>query len=220
MEWDRKLAGFIDHTVIKVTTTEEDVHRACKEALCFGFAGVVVSPYYLPLIVEPLRDSFVKTCTTVSFPLGAHVPEDKAEAADRYIRSGAQELDVVMNVGAFLSGRTDIVRKEILSIARVCRGRAVFKLIIETGCLGAGQIAEATRMAVRHGADYVKTSTGFGDRGATVTDVEIIKDVAGDEIGIKASGGITTPKNARALLEAGATRLGCSQSLDIIGGRS
>jgi deoxyribose-phosphate aldolase len=219
MEWDRGLAGFIDHTMIKVSTTEGDVLRACTDAVHYGFASVVVSPFYLPLIAERLQGSLVKTCTLVSFPLGAHAPEDKAEAARRYIDWGAQEIDVVMNVGAFLSGQHNVVKKEVASVASVCRGRAVFKLIIETGCLDERQIATATGLAVEHGADYVKTSTGFGGRGATLMDVIIIKRVAGDKIGIKASAGITTPETAHALLEAGATRLGCSASLDVIGAR-
>ena len=216
MEWDHTLAGFIDHTAIKVTTTEEDVVVACKNALDYGFASVVVAPFYLPLIAERLCGGVVKTCTIVSFPLGAHAPEDKAGAADRYIKLGAKELDVVMNVGAFLSGRRDVVEEEITSIARVCRRRAVFKLIIETACLSKGQIAAATRLAVEHGADYVKTSTGFGSGGATVEDVEAIRDAVEGKIGIKASGGIGTPEIAHKLLEAGATRLGCSASLDVI----
>ena len=173
----------------------------------------------LPLIAERLQGSFVKTCTLVSFPLGAHAPEDKAEAARYTINRGAQEIDVVMNVGAFLSEQHDVVEKEIKSVARVCRGRAVFKLIIETGCLDVGQIAAATELAVEHGADYVKTSTGFGSGGATVEDVEVIRDVVEGKIGIKASGGIGTPEIAHKLLEAGATRLGCSASLDVIGVR-
>jgi deoxyribose-phosphate aldolase len=219
MEWDRGLAGFIDHTVIKASTTEDDVLRACKDAVRYGFASVVVSPFYLPLIAERLRGSLVKTCTLVSFPLGAHAPEDKAEATRRYIGWGAQEIDVVMNVGAFLSGQHNVVEKEIISMASVCRGRAVFKLIIETGCLDERQIATATKLAVEHGADYVKTSTGFGGRGVTLMDVTIIKGVAGDKIGIKASAGINTPETARELLDAGATRLGSSASLDVIGAR-
>lgn len=217
MEWDRTLAGIIDHTVIRVTTTEEDVMEACRVALDYGFASVVVAPFYLPLVAERLRGVVVKTCTIVSFPLGAHAPEDKAKAVDRYIGCGAQEVDVVMNVGAFLSERRDVVEKEIKDIARVCRKRAVFKLIIETACLNMEQIAAATRMAVEHGADYVKTSTGYGGGGATVEDVQVIRDIAKGRIGIKASGGIATAEAARALVKAGATRIGCSASLDVIG---
>jgi deoxyribose-phosphate aldolase len=217
VDWDRGLAPFIDHTVIKATATEGQVLGACEDAIRYGLASVVVSPFYLPLIAERLRGSLVKTCTVVSFPLGAHAPEDKVEAAHRYIRDGAQELDVVMNVGAFLSGRQDVVKKEISGLAGACRGQAVFKLIIETALLDERQIAAATELAVVHGADYAKTSTGFGARGATVEDVQIIKRVAGDRIGIKASGGIKTPEAARALLDAGATRLGCSATLKVIG---
>ena len=216
MNWDRELAGVIDHTVLRPSTSEQDVLRACDEAIEYGFACVVVSPFYLPLIVERLEHSPVKSCTVVSFPFGAHLPMGKVEEARRYVAAGAQEIDAVINIGAFLSRQYHVVEEEIKGLVEACRNRSIFKLIIETAYLDAKQISTATELAIRYGVNFVKTSTGYAERGVTLEDVAAIKGVAGDRIGIKASGGIKTGQFARALLDAGATRLGCSTSLEII----
>ena len=216
VSWDQELASVIDHTILEASATERDVLRACDDASDFGFASLVVSPFYLPLILERLEDSQVKCCTVVSFPSGAHMPLGKVDEARRYVAAGAQEIDVVMNIGAFLSGQINVVEEEIKGLVQVCRGRSLLKLIIETAYLDPEQIAAATEMAIEHGVDFIKTSTGFAGRGVTLEDVTAIKTVAGNRIGIKASGGIKTGELARALLGVGATRLGCSASLEVI----
>jgi deoxyribose-phosphate aldolase len=214
----RELAFVIDHTVLRPSATERDVLSACDQATEYGFASLVVAPFYLPLIVPRLERSSVKPCTVVSFPFGAHMPLGKVDEARRYVGAGAGEIDVVMNIGAFLSGQRNVVEEEIKGLAEVCRGRAMFKLIIETAYLNAEQIAQATELAIEFGADFVKTSTGYAERGVTLEDIRTIKAVAGDRIGIKASGGIRTADFARELLDAGATRLGCSASVQIVRG--
>lgn len=217
MNWDRTLAAAIDHTNLRADATDGDIEKACDEAIQYGFSSVVVQPFYLPMVVERLQGSPVKPCSVVSFPFGANMPLVKHEEARRLIGAGAIEIDAVMNIAAFRSGHHEFVEEEIKGLASVCRDGTVFKLIIETAFLDEGQIIEAARLAMRFGADFVKTSTGFASRGATVGDIEGIKSVVGDRVGIKASGGIKTQHFARELLDAGATRLGCSASLDVIG---
>ena len=215
---DRALAGAIDHTVLSAAAGERDILQACDDALRWGFSSVVVSPFYLPVTIERLAGSSVNACTVVSFPLGAHMPMEKAEEARRYVAAGAQEIDAVMNIGAYLSGERHVVEEELKGLVRACQDRAALKFIIETAYLDSRQIEELTTMVIERGVDFVKTSTGFASRGVTLEDVQTIKRVAGDRIGIKASGGIKTADFARSLLAAGATRLGCSSSLQIVGG--
>ena len=216
-DWDRDLARMIDHTLLSDNASEEDVRAACEVARHYGFATVVAAPEFLKTMVRSLGGSAVRVCTVVSFPDGNDTAENKAEAAKRLIRRGADEIDVVMNVDAFLEGRTEVVADEVRRIAGVCGARALFKLIIETSRLTPEQIAEATRLAVDGGADFVKTSTGRNGRGATVDDVRIIREAAGDRVNIKASGGIRDAGAARELIAAGADRLGTSASLEILG---
>ncbi|MDH3217111.1 MAG: deoxyribose-phosphate aldolase [Candidatus Krumholzibacteria bacterium] len=216
MNWDRLLATAIDHTVLKADATESDVRAACADSQKYGFASLVVSPYYLPLAVSLLENSPVRSCTVVSFPLGAQEPSAKVDDTTRLLDAGAREIDVVMNIGAFLSGEHQVLVDEIAGIAEVCTERAVFKLIIETAYLSKVQITQATNAAVANGANFVKTSTGYAKRGVTLDDIRIIKSAAHSRIGIKASGGIRTAEFAHALLEAGATRLGCSESVEVV----
>jgi deoxyribose-phosphate aldolase len=216
MNWDRELAGVIDHTILKPSATERDVLMACDEAVRYGFACLVVAPFYLPVAVSRLQGSRAKVCTVVSFPFGAHMPMAKADEARRYINAGAEEIDAVMNIGAFLSGEHNVVQEEIKGLAAVCRDRAVFKFIIETAYLSPEQISTAAKLAGEFGVDLVKTSTGHAERGATTDDVRIIRVAVGDSVGVKASGGIKTAAFARELLEAGATRLGCSASVRVV----
>jgi len=215
---DRVLAGVIDHTVLGAAASESDIVQACADALEWEFSSVVVSPFYLPMAIERLAGSRVNACTVVSFPFGAHMPMAKAEEARRYVAAGAQEIDAVMNIGAYLSGERHVVDEELKGLVRACEDLAALKFIIETAYLDSGQIEELTTMVVERGVDFVKTSTGFASRGVTLQDIKTIKRVAGDRIGIKASGGIKTADFARSLLAAGATRLGCSASLQIVRG--
>ena len=217
MSWDRALAAAIDHTVLGADASDRDIELACDEAILYGFSSLVVHPFYLPTIVDRLHGTSVSPCSVVSFPFGAHMPLVKREEARRLIGAGAVEIDAVMNIAAFRSGHREFIEEEAKGLASVCQGAAVFKLIIETAYLDDRQIADAAQLAMEFGADFVKTSTGFASRGVTVRDIEVIKSVVGDRMGIKASGGIKTQPFARELLDAGATRLGCSSSLGVIG---
>lgn len=214
--WDRALAKVIDHTVLGASADESQVRAACDAARRYGFATVVAAPEFLRVLVRSLGGSGVRVCTVVSFPSGEDTPEGKVAAARRLIERGADELDVVMNVGAYLNGRRDLVRGEVEKLAALCRKRSVLKLIIETAKLTSDQIADAARLAADGGVDFIKTSTGTAARGVTVEDVTIIRRAIGEKARIKASGGIRTAAFARELLAAGADRLGCSASLDII----
>jgi deoxyribose-phosphate aldolase len=214
--WDKELAGYIDHTNLKPHAIESDVVELCREVKTYGFKAAVVSPIYVPLAVEELAENKANVCTIVSFPLGAQFVGVKVEEASVAIESGTQEIDMVMNIGAFLSGRFDTVEEEVRRVSEVCKARAVLKVIIETAYLDPAEIERATEIVVTGGADFVKTSTGFAPSGARVEDVRIMKATAGDLAGIKAAGGIRTHAFAWELIEAGATRLGCSTSIDVV----
>jgi deoxyribose-phosphate aldolase len=215
-KWDEKLAAMIDHTILRSNTTDEDVKRLCDEACKYRFASAVVQPHYVPLASRLLEGTGVAVCSVISFPFGAHAPRDKALEGENLMKAGAHEIDMVMNVGAFLSRHFDVVKDEFNLICSMCRGRVVAKIIIETAYLSREGIKKATAMGVEAGFDFIKTSTGYGPRGATVEDVVLMHSVAGDNAGIKASGGIRTRTFAKELVEAGATRLGCSDSLPLI----
>lgn len=215
-EWDPLLAAMIDHTLLKTDATIADVERVCEEARKYGFASVVVHPYYVPAAAGALAGSKVPVCSVVSFPFGAHSPEQKALECRILLEAGAGEIDMVMNVGAFLSGDYDVVRDELELAVSVCRGKAATKIIIETACLDGDGIVHAARMGCEAGFDFIKTSTGFASRGASARDISLIRSAVGSRCGIKASGGIKTRAAAIAMIEAGASRIGCSASLDVI----
>lgn len=216
--WDKDLARYIDHTTLSPTTTDADVRLVCEEAAHYGFAAVVVPPVYVLPAVNALVASNVSTpvCSVVSFPLGFHSAPAKADEAKRIIDSGATEVDMVMNVGAFLAGYHMAVRAEVEAVVSVCKGRALVKLIIETAYLDEAGIIAATKIGVESGVDFVKTSTGFAPRGASEKDVTLIKSVCRGRVGVKAAGGIRDRECARRLIEAGATRLGCSTSVQVV----
>lgn len=215
--WDRTLARVIDHTVLGATVDEARVAGACVVARRYGFCTVVAPPEFLRVMVGKLGGSGVRVCTVVSFPSGEDRADAKADAARRLIERGADELDVVMNLEAFLEGRVDVVRDEIEQLVAACRRRAVLKLIIETPKLNPDQITAAARLAADGGVDFVKTSTGTVEPGVTVEDVTRIRDAIGERARIKAAGGIRTAAQARELIAAGADRLGASASLEILG---
>lgn len=214
--WDERLARMIDHTVLKPTTSDDDVRRLCAEVKTYGFAAAVVPPCYVALAVREMAESPIPVCSIVSFPLGSNTPEGKADEASRLLDAGCGEVDMVMNVGAFLSGRHDVVKEEVGRVVTACRGKAILKLIIETAYLDEEAVKLAAGIGAEGGVDFVKTSTGFGPRGASVEDVRLIKSVVQDRAEVKASGGIRTRAFALALVEAGATRIGSSTSLDLI----
>jgi deoxyribose-phosphate aldolase len=212
------LARYIDHTVLKPDATEEQIRRLCAEALEFGFRSVCLNPTWVALAAELLRRSDVLVCTVVGFPLGANEPEIKAAEARRAIRRGAREIDMVLNVGALKSGDDALVLRDIRAVVEACRdGSAVSKVILETALLTDDEKRRACELARSARAHFVKTSTGFSTGGATVADVALMAEtVRGAGMEVKASGGIRSYSDAKALIEAGATRLGASASIAIV----
>lgn len=212
------LAACIDHTLLKADATFDQVEALCHEALRHGFAAVCVNPRFVPRCVQLLQDSAVQVCTVVGFPLGAMDTEIKALEARRCVQLGATEVDMVLPIGALKSGVHAAVFRDIAAVRRETMGLALLKVIIETSLLGEEEKRLACQIAVDAGADFVKTSTGFGGGGATVDDVQLMRGVVGGGIGVKASGGIRDRDAARALLAAGANRLGTSSGIVIVNG--
>ncbi len=211
------LAKMIDHTLLKAASTREDIVRLCDEGKRFGFASVVVNPTYVSLASRLMKGTGVKVCTVVGFPLGANTPEVKAYEAWNCLMNGAEELDMVMNIGALKSGNLDLVKRDIEGVVRVAKPRhVVTKVILETCYLSREEKVNACRVVLESGADFVKTSTGFGPQGVTLEDVKLLKDLVANKIGIKASGGIRTYYEALSMIEAGATRLGSSSGVQIL----
>ena len=212
------LARYIDHTILKPNATEEQVRTLCAEALEFNFRSVCVNPTWVSLAASLLRGSEVLTCTVVGFPLGANEPEIKAMEARRAIRNGAREIDMVINIGALKSGNETLVLRDIKSVVEDCvDGNAVCKVILETALLSDAEKRRASELARTARAHFVKTSTGFSTGGATVSDVALMAEVVrGAGMEVKASGGISSYSDARAMIEAGATRLGASASIGIV----
>ena len=212
------LARYIDHTLLKPAATEEQIRKLCAEALEFNFRSVCVNPSWVSLAASLLRGSEVLTCTVVGFPLGANEPAIKAMEARRAIRNGAREIDMVLNVGALKSGDEDLVLRDIRAVVEDCvDGGAVCKVILETALLTDDEKRRASELARQARAHFVKTSTGFSTGGATVSDVALMAEVVrGAGMEVKASGGISSFDDARAMIEAGATRIGASASVGIV----
>lgn len=214
-DYDRELARMIDHTLLKPEATEKQVRKLCEEARAYGFMSVCVNPGWVPLCAELLKGSPVKVCTVIGFPLGATSSTAKSlEAADA-IAHGATEVDMVVNVGALKSGQYDVVLADIQAVVSAARGRALVKVIIETGLLTDEEKVKACELSKQAGADFVKTSTGFGPGGATPADIALMRKTVGPNLGVKASGGIRDYETARAMVAAGANRIGASASIAI-----
>jgi len=212
------LAPMIDHTLLKPTATREEITTLCGEAKRYGFASVCVQPCYVPLSAELLRLSNVKVCTVAGFPLGANRSETKAFETERAVTDGAQEVDMVANVGALKSRDYDLVENDIRAVVAACRGIVVSKVIIEAALLTDEEKVRICGIAKAAGADFVKTSTGFGPGGATAHDVRLMRAAVGEQMGVKAAGGIRDAETAREMVEAGASRIGASASVKIVGG--
>ena len=215
------LAQTIDHTLLKATATEAQIKQLCQEAIQYNFKTVCVPTCYVALAKEVLEGTGIGITTVVGFPLGNETPKTKAFQSKEAILNGATDIDTVINVGALKEGRYDYVQsdiEEVVKAAKETKQDAIVKVIIETCYLTKEEIAKATELVVLAGADFVKTSTGFGTGGATLEDVKIMKEVAGDKIEVKASGGISDAETAAAMIEAGATRLGVSKSIAIVTG--
>ncbi|MEA3409035.1 MAG: deoxyribose-phosphate aldolase [Candidatus Eisenbacteria bacterium] len=212
------MASMIDHTVLKPATSREDIEKLCEEARRFRFASVCVNPCYVPLCAQMLRMTNVKVCTVVGFPLGANRSEVKAFETERAISDGAQEVDMVINVGALKSKDHELVERDIRAVVEKCRSIVVSKVIIEAALLTDEEKVTACSLAKAAGADFVKTSTGFGPGGATAHDVALMRGVVGEEMGVKAAGGIRDVETAEEMIAAGASRIGASASVKIVGG--
>ncbi|OGR86772.1 MAG: deoxyribose-phosphate aldolase [Elusimicrobia bacterium RIFCSPLOWO2_01_FULL_60_11] len=211
----RSLASRIDHTCLKPEATEADIRQLCAEARRHGFAAVCVNPVYVRLARECLSGSRVKVCSVVGFPFGAQPSASKAFEARRAVRDGADEIDMVIHVGALKSKAYESVRKDIREVREAAEGK-ILKVIVEAALLTKEELVRASIYARDAGADFVKTGTGFAPRGVSLEDVRIIRETVGPHIKIKAAGGIKSRSQAEGLIAAGADRLGASSSVDIV----
>ncbi len=214
---EAEIAGLIDHTQLKPDATREQIQKLCQEAVRFGFASVVVNPWYVPLAAEMVRSSPVKVCSVVGFPFGATLPQVKVFEAEDVVKLGAQEVDMVINIGALKSGQDDIVEADIHGVVAAAHANgAILKVILETAFLTRDEKVRGSLAAKNAGADFVKTSTGFGPGGATAEDVALMRAAVGEEIGVKAAGGVRSLEDLKRMVAAGATRIGASASVRIL----
>lgn len=213
-----KLNNYIDHTLLKPEATQKDVDKVIQEAIDNQFYSVMINPYWVSYVHGKLTSTPVKTATVIGFPLGANTTNIKVAEAKEAIYNGADEVDMVMNIGEFKGGNYQAVQKDIQAVVTAAHAKkALIKVIIETALLTSDEIAKASDIVANAGADFVKTSTGFSTSGAKSVDVAIMKKAVGDRIKVKAAGGIHSEQEAEAMIKAGASRLGTSSSLKIIG---
>ncbi|WYK01633.1 deoxyribose-phosphate aldolase [Enterococcus sp. 7F3_DIV0205] len=208
----------IDHTILKADAKEEDVLRIIEEAKKYEFFSVCINPCWVALAKEHLAGTSVDVCTVIGFPLGANTSEVKAYEATDAINNGATEVDMVINVGALKSKQYKKVLKDIQAVVDAAKGKALVKVIIETALLTDEEKIKVCELAKEAGADFVKTSTGFSTGGATVADVKLMRETVGPDMGVKASGGIHNEEEAKAMIDAGATRIGTSAGVAIMEG--
>ena len=214
-----ELNKYIDHTMLKAYAQEKDIIKLCDEADKYKFKSVCINPCYVSLVksyLEKLK-STVKICTVVGFPLGQNTIETKTFEAQNAINTGAEEIDMVINIGALLDKKFEYIEKEISDIRKICEGK-ILKVIIETCYLTDEEKKIACELAVKAGTDYVKTSTGFGTGGSTPADIKLMRETVGENIGVKASGGVRCEEDAVKVIDAGATRIGASASIAIVSG--
>ena len=212
-----ELNRFIDHTLLKPEATAAMIDKLCAEAKEHQFASVCVNPFWVKRCAEQLHGTNVKVCTVIGFPLGVTTSAAKASEARDAIANGAQEVDMVINIGALKSGDLESVKADIAAVKQAV-GEVLLKVILETGLLTEEEKVTACKLCVEAGADFVKTSTGFGPGGATVEDVALLRRIVGDKLGVKASGGVRTREAALAMVEAGASRIGTSSGVSIVTG--
>jgi deoxyribose-phosphate aldolase len=212
-------ARLIDHTVLKAETTNEQIEKLCGEAKEFNFASVCVNPTWVKLAASLLKGTEVKVCTVIGFPLGANTKEVKAFEASNAIENGAQEVDMVINIGALKGQDYETVEQDIAAVVQASKGKALVKVIIETSLLTDDEKVVACQLSVKAGADFVKTSTGFSTGGATVEDVALMRKTVGPDVGVKASGGVRDLAGFQKMVEAGATRIGTSNGMIIVQGK-
>ena len=214
----QNIANMIDHTVLKAFSTREDVIKVCNEAKEHGFFSVCINPTHIELAKKELEGSNVKVCTVIGFPLGANTSEVKAFETKDAISKGAHEVDMVINIGALKDKNYDLVYNDIKAVVDAANKEALVKVIIETCYLTDEEKKIACELSVKAGADYVKTSTGFGTGGSTPKDIKLMRDVVGPTVGVKASGGVRTTEDAIKVIDAGASRIGASSSISIATG--
>ncbi|MDF2546912.1 MAG: deoxyribose-phosphate aldolase [Anaerosolibacter sp.] len=212
------IAKYIDHTILKPETLKTDVMRICDEAKAYEFYSVCVNSAYVPLVKERLQGSDVKITAVVGFPLGAMDMKAKAYETQIAIENGANEIDMVINIGALKDKEYDYVKEDIKSVVDALQKNVLLKVIIETSLLTEEEKIKACQLSMEAGAHFVKTSTGFSTGGATIEDVKLMRSVVGDRLGVKASGGIRNYETAIAMIEAGASRLGVSASVAVVNG--
>ena len=209
------IAKYIDHTILKPIAQRKDIEKLCNEAKEYDFASVCVNPCWVSYASKLLKGSNVKVCTVIGFPLGANDSAVKAFEAKRAIEQGASEVDMVINIGALKAGEYDIVKQDIQAVRQASAGK-VLKVIIETSYLTDEEKQKVCKICADVGADFVKTSTGFSEGGATAKDVALMAAAAGDKVKVKASGGIRSREDALKMIEAGASRLGTSSGIKIV----
>ncbi|WP_141502166.1 deoxyribose-phosphate aldolase [Paenibacillus luteus] len=213
-----EVAAMIDHTILKADATKEEVLQICREAKQYQFATVCVNAGWVAVAADELKGSGVGITTVVGFPLGATTTASKAAEAKFAIADGATEVDMVLNIGLLKSGDLEGVQRDVAGVAEAVKGQAVLKVILETGLLTDEEKVAACKICVKAGADFVKTSTGFGKGGATVEDIALMRRTVGPDLGVKASGGVRDRETALQMISAGATRIGASSGIAIVTG--
>jgi len=217
LQTESEIARLIDHTLLKPEASREDIQRLCEEAVDYSFASVCVNPWNVSQAAELVRGTEVRVCAVVGFPLGATLSIVKAFEAGEALKAGAHEIDMVINLGALKSGQEALVEADVRGVADAChRAGGLCKVILETALLTREEKIRGTLLAKKAGADFVKTSTGFGPSGATAEDVRLIRETVGSGTGIKAAGGVRTLEEVRKMVDAGATRIGTSSGVKII----
>jgi deoxyribose-phosphate aldolase len=212
----QNVTKMIDHTLLKADATKEEIVKLVEEAKEYSFASVCVNPTWVKISADMLKDTpEVKVCTVIGFPLGASTSETKAFETKNAIENGANEIDMVINIGALKDKQDELVEKDIKAVVEAAKDKALVKVIIETCLLTKEEKVRACELSVKAGADFVKTSTGFSTGGATVEDITLMRETVGPEIGVKASGGVRSREDALAMVEAGATRIGASSGVSI-----
>ncbi|RBP42862.1 deoxyribose-phosphate aldolase [Garciella nitratireducens] len=213
---DQNIARYIDHTLLKPEASKQQIEKLCQEAKEYGFYSVCVNPIWVKEAANQLKNSNVKVCTVIGFPLGATTSEVKAFETQNAIDNGASEVDMVIAIGKLKAGEYTAVQQDISAVVNAAKGKALVKVIIETCLLTDQEKVKACQLAVEAGADYVKTSTGFSTGGAKIEDIRIMRKTVGNDIGVKASGGIRDRETALKMIEAGASRIGASASIAIV----
>ncbi|MES9682656.1 deoxyribose-phosphate aldolase [Bacillus sp. AFS001701] len=211
-------AKLVDHTLLRADAKREEIAKLAEEAKEFSFASVCINPTWVSYASELLKDSSVKVCTVIGFPLGANTPEVKAFETTNAIENGAEEVDMVINISALKEKNDELVERDVRAVVEAAKGKALVKVIIETCLLTDEEKVRACELSVKAGADFVKTSTGFSTGGATVEDVTLMRKTVGENVGVKASGGVRNLKDVENVVAAGANRIGTSSGVKIVQG--